>query len=300
MNEKNYAFCLIPVRQKGCSPAWEVSLTDGCSDTALVLAAPDEMELSQKYGFANSYAFILPDNMTDIPQLDAFLNLLPGICVNFYVKAHGHRALNPSRGMLIPLEDLGDFCEKMNQFKLNTTGSLTDKLNELKRDVAPKTLLEMICQNTMATLYPKKPFAFWQQVVTDGYVRLMIERNVWQESRRPGATEHPYISPSGYLGTQQFEYTYYGAPDGMSDDGLRDTSKYIKELTKEKWGEEQIKKFLKTVNPLECGQYICGIKITDRSSYNNGGAGGGSKRMFLYDKAAVYDGMTESGLFPLN
>lgn len=218
------------------------------------------------------YNLLLTDNMTDIPQLDVFLNLLPGICVNFYVKAHGHRALNPSRGMLIPLENLGDFCEKMNQFKLNT----------------------------MTTLYSRNPFAFWQQVVTDGYVRLMIERNVWQESHRHGAAEHPYFSPSGYLGTQQFEYTYYGASDGMSDDGLRDTSKYIKELTKEKWGEKQIKKFLKTVNPLECGRYVCGIKITDRSSYNNGGAGGGSKQMFLYDKAAIYDGMIGSGLFTLN
>ena len=86
----------------------------------------------------------------------------------------------------------------------------------------------------------------------------------------------------------------------MSDDGLRDTSKYIKELTKEKWGEKQIKKFLKTVNPLECGRYVCGIKITDRSSYSNGGAGGGSKQMFLYDKAAIYDRMIGSGLFTLN
>lgn len=99
---------------------------------------------------------------------------------------------------------------------------------------------------------------------------------------------------------RRFEYTYYGASDGMSDDGLRDTSKYIKELTKEKWGEKQIKKFLKTVNPLECGRYVCGIKITDRSSYSNGGAGGGSKQMFLYDKAAIYDGMIGSGLFTLN
>lgn len=148
------------------------------------------------------YNLLLPDNMTDIPQLDVFLNLLPGICVNFYVKAHGHRALNPSRGMLIPLENLGDFCEKMNQFKLNTTDSLTDELNKLKGDVAPKTLLEMICQNIMTTLYSRNPFAFWQQVVTDGYVRLMIERNVWQESHRHGAAEHPYFSPSGYLGTQ--------------------------------------------------------------------------------------------------
>lgn len=253
-----YTGCLIPITQSSpCRARWTADLLEG---EELTLVDPGE----ESWLF-DGYALVLL-RYEQLPK-PWWEDGLPGSNSRLYINgAVGGRAQTRAKVRLISRRDMAEWK---------------------RSDPQSAEILRAIYRLTSVVL-PIRQFDYWKQLVADCFVPEFIrEHQCWKTaSSRRGSL---YCSGGGYVGENWFDTSWYGRPDW--EEGIRQAGAYVRERSGGRLNENRVRQFLAGIGPLDCGPYICGVKATDRSTFNNGGSGGGVQYRFFYDKEALYRGM---------
>lgn len=278
-----YYSCLFPIRQVSPGRAkWDLDLDEEGQTGALTLVDPGEEDY-----FYGGYAFI------PHPELMDMTKWMPWERRELYIKENSCRARERTTVILFERSELRAFREALQKY----TDQLPSEVDEVQKEVLNKVgmteLFEHIFRSTIRLFYRVNSFQYWKQLVNYGFVPYMIGEKLWEGWGQYGGREQDYVSSGGYNGTQEFTYSFYGTDQSRSEDGIRDVGRYLREETGGRLNESRAKEFLSRINPFECGRYVCGVKISDRTTINNGGFGSGHVYKLLYDKVAIYQGMQE-------
>lgn len=287
-----YALCLIPIREVSPErPKWVQILDEEGTQGDLTL-----VDAGGENDFYKGYAFILHPGFIEIGLTDR----LPGIRKEVFIKEDSRRVKERTPVILLKEGELTIFQEALLEY----TDRLPSELNEGWKKMyktcktGVKEFFELIIWNTMSRLYKSDGknarFQYWKLLVCHDFVPYMIDENIWERWEQYAGHDREYTSGGGYVGIQEFNYSFYGTEQSRACNGIRDVGRYVREQTNGLMNESRVKDFLCTVNPLECSRYVCGVKISNRFTANNGGCGGGNIYQFLYDKEAVYQGMREA------
>lgn len=280
-----YSLCLFPIRQVSPGrPKW-VQIADEEGN-------PGDLTLVDTGGesdFYRGYAF-LPH-----PEIMEMTEGMPGRCKDLFVKEDSRRVKERTPVLLLRECDLRAFQDAVRKFADRLPPETKEVHKKIFADAGVTECFEWILQITMRRLYNDNPFRYWKMMVSHSFVPYMIEEKLWEGWEQYEGRDRDYVSGGGYVGTQGFSYSFYGTAQSRACDGIQNVGWYLREKTGRRKGNESLaKKFLSRINPLECGQYVCGVKISDRTTVNNGGYGGGYAYKLLYDKEAVYQGMREA------
>lgn len=280
-----YSLCLFPIRQVSPGRAkWEQIVDEEGQPGVLTLVDPG----SESY-FYDGYAFI------PHPGLMNMTEGMPGERGEVYIKEHSRRARERTRVILFGNHDLRVFRRVLLEYVNKMPPKMAEPYHRMLKETGCTEFFELIFLNTMVNLYGDNPFRYWKQLVNHGFVPYMIGEKLWEGWEQYGGRERDYISGGGYVGTQEFSYSFYGNAQSRAGDGIREVGRCLREKTGGRLNESRAKEFLWRINPLECGRYVCGVKISDRTTLNNGGAGGGYGYKLLYDKEEIYRGIRENG-----
>lgn len=285
--ESRFYLCLFPIQQASLRRAkWEIIIRNEDGQPGmLTLVAPGEV--SNLY---EGYAFI------PHPQLmDMTVGML-GECVDLYINENSCRARERTKVILFSNHDVWAFYKALREYEHRMPPDVAEVCRRNYARWGGTEVFDLIFQVTAVHLPNRLNdlFKYWMKLVKYGFVPHMIQEKEWENWEQYGGHECDYISIGGCSGTQTFSYSFYGTEQSKAKKGIRDVGRYVKEQTWNHLNENRVKEFLCGINPFKCGRYVCGAKISDRTTFNNGGSGSGNDCMLYYDKEEIYRGMQET------
>lgn len=275
--------CLFPVQQAGAGRAHWVQVADETGKSGeLTLINPGVQS-----SFSGGYVFI-PHS-----ERIGMMKNMPGMRMEVYINENSCKAKEKQTVILFAKEDLKQFNDAVREYENSAFSNSSESLRCLMERMNRKELFDLIIYNTMLLLYSENSFQYWRILVKQGCVPYLIREHQWNGWKQYRGGILSCDLQDGYIDTPP-RYYFYGTETAKEENGIREVGRYLRKMTGGIMNEAMAKDFLCSVNPLECGRYVCGIKASDLSTANCYGYGYGKESKLLYDKEAIYRGMVEA------